>query len=124
MFCQKAVLRNLTKFARQHLCRSLFFNKVEGMRPVGKQENRCKPATLSKVRSPMLVFSNEFLEVFQDTFFHSTPPAVTSGRHQSVVFITNFKKRPTVLLISLLLTWNMFYYAKIEESHNEYCFLF
>ena len=94
------------------------------MRPVGKQEKSCKPATLSKVRSPMLVFSNEFLEVFQDTFFHSTPPAVTSGRHQSVVFITNFKKRPTVLLISLLLIWNMFYYAKIEESHNEYCFLF
>ena len=60
----------------------------------------------------MLVLSNEFLKVFQDTFFCSTPPAVTSGRYQSVVFITDFKKRPTVLLISLLLILNMIYYNK------------
>ena len=88
------------------------------MRPVGKQKNSCKPATLSKERVPMLLFSNEFFKVFQDTFFCSTPPRVTSGRYQSVVFITHFRKRPTVPLISFLLIWNMIYYAKIEESHS------
>ena len=68
------------------------------------------------------MFSNEFLEVFQYIIFCSTPPAVTSGRYQSVVFITNFKKRSTVLLISLLFIWNICY-AKIKESRNKYCFI-
>ena len=30
MFCKKGVLRNLTKFTGNHLCQSLFFNKVAG----------------------------------------------------------------------------------------------
>ena len=85
---KKAVLRNFTKFTRQQACQSLFFSKVVGVRPAGKQENSCKPATLSKERAPMLVFSNEFLKVFRDIFFCSTPPVITSGRYQSVVFIT------------------------------------
>ena len=68
----------------------------------------------------MLVFPNEFLEVFG----YSDPPAVTSGRYQSAVFTTNFRKRSALLLISLLLICKMTYYAKIEESHNEYYFLF
>ena len=32
MFCKKGVLRNLTKFTRKHLCQSLFFDKVAGLR--------------------------------------------------------------------------------------------
>ena len=31
VFCKKAVLRNFTKFKVKHLCKSLFFNKVEGV---------------------------------------------------------------------------------------------
>ena len=30
---RKGVLRNFTKFAGKHLCRSLFFDKVAGLRP-------------------------------------------------------------------------------------------
>ena len=33
VFCKKAVLRNSTKFTGKHLCQSLFFNKVAGLRP-------------------------------------------------------------------------------------------
>ena len=33
MFCKKGVLRNTAKFTGKHLCKSLFFNKVAGMRP-------------------------------------------------------------------------------------------
>ena len=33
VFCKKGVLRNFAKFARKHLCQSLFFNKVAGLRP-------------------------------------------------------------------------------------------
>ena len=30
---KKAVLRNFAKFTGKHLCQSLFFNKVAGLRP-------------------------------------------------------------------------------------------
>ena len=32
VFCKKGVLRNFAKFTRKHLCQSLFFNKVAGVR--------------------------------------------------------------------------------------------
>ena len=33
MFYKKGALRNFTKFTGKHLCQSLFFNKVAGLRP-------------------------------------------------------------------------------------------
>ena len=33
VFCEKGVLRNVTKFTWKHLCWSFFFNKVPGLRP-------------------------------------------------------------------------------------------
>ena len=33
VFCRKGVLRNFAKFTGKHLCQSLFFNKVTGLRP-------------------------------------------------------------------------------------------
>ena len=32
MFCKKGALKNFTKFTGKHLCQSLFFNKVAGLR--------------------------------------------------------------------------------------------
>ena len=32
VFCKKGVLRNFLKFTGKHLCQSLFFNKVAGLR--------------------------------------------------------------------------------------------
>ena len=55
VFCKKDVLRNLTKFTGKHLCQSLFFNKVAGLRPV-------KNETLAQV------FSCEFCEIPKNTF--------------------------------------------------------
>ena len=40
VFCKKGILRNFAKFTGKHLCQSLFFNLVTGVRP----------ATLLKVR--------------------------------------------------------------------------
>ena len=31
--CENGVLRNFTKFTRKHLCQSLFWTKVAGLRP-------------------------------------------------------------------------------------------
>ena len=33
VFCKKDVLRNFAKFTGKHLCQSLYFNKVAGLRP-------------------------------------------------------------------------------------------
>ena len=36
---EKGVLRNFTKFTVKHLCQSLFFNKVAGLRPASELQN-------------------------------------------------------------------------------------
>ena len=53
------VLRNFAKFTGKHLCQSLFFNKVAGLRP----------ATLLKKEALAQVFSCEFCEISKNTFF-------------------------------------------------------
>ena len=44
----KGVLRNFAKFTGKHLCQSLFFNKVAGLKP--------------------LAFTSEFFEIFKNTY--------------------------------------------------------
>ena len=39
VFFKKGVLRNFTKFTGKHLCQSLFFNKVAGLRPEQNSKN-------------------------------------------------------------------------------------
>ena len=58
---KKGVLRNFTKFTGKHLCQSLFFNKVAGLRP--EACNFIKKETLAQV------FSCEFCEISKNTFF-------------------------------------------------------
>ena len=47
---KKGVLRNFTKFTEKHLCRSLFFSKVAGLRPATLLKKRLclRPATYSE----------------------------------------------------------------------------
>ena len=40
VFCKKGILRNFAKFTGKHLCQSLFFNKVAGLRPATLSKNR------------------------------------------------------------------------------------
>ena len=63
LFCKKGVLRNFTKFTGKHLCYSLFFNKVEGLKPATllkkRPWHRCFPVNFAKfLRTP---FFNEHL---------------------------------------------------------------
>ena len=55
---KKGVLKNFAKFTGNHLCQSLFFNKVEGLRT----------ATLLK-KTLAEVFSYEFCEILKNTCF-------------------------------------------------------
>ena len=59
MFCKKGVLRNFPKFTGKHLCQSLFFNKVAGLRPSTLLKkrlwHRCFPVNFVKfLRTPFL----------------------------------------------------------------------
>ena len=69
VFCKKGVLRNVTKFTGKHLCQSLFFNKVAGL--------RLKKETLAQV------FSSEFCDISKNTFLHRTPLVVASEDRDS-----------------------------------------
>ena len=40
VFCEKGVLGNFTKITWKHLCQSLFFNKIAGVRPAILLKNR------------------------------------------------------------------------------------
>ena len=59
VFCKKGVLRNFAKFAGKHLCQSLFFNKVAGL----------KPATLLKKRFWRRCFPVNFAKFLRTPFF-------------------------------------------------------
>ena len=52
VLCRKSVLRNFEKFTRKHLCQSLLFNKVAGLRTVTSLKKRfwcrCFPVNFSK----------------------------------------------------------------------------
>ena len=59
---KKSVLRNFAKFTGKHLCQSLFFNNVAGLRP----------ATLLKKETLAQVFSSEFFEISKNTVSQNT----------------------------------------------------
>ena len=52
VFCIKGVPRNFAKFTEKHLCQSLFFNKVAGLRPATLLKkrlwHRCFPVNFAK----------------------------------------------------------------------------
>ena len=60
VFCKKGVLRNFAKFTGKHLCQSLFFNKVAGLRPATLLKkrlwHRCFPVNFTKfLRTPFII---------------------------------------------------------------------
>ena len=65
---KKGVPRNFEKFTGTHLCQSLFFNKVAGLRS----------ATFFKKEALAQVFSCEFCEISKNTFSYRTHPVSAS----------------------------------------------
>ena len=62
MFCKKGVFENFRKFIGKHLCQSLFFNKVAGLRP----------ATLLKKRLWHMCFTVNFVKFLRTPFLQNT----------------------------------------------------
>ena len=63
VFFEKGVLRNFAKFKGKDLCRSLFLDKVAGLRP----------ATLLKKETLAQVFSCEFVKFLRIPFSQNAP---------------------------------------------------
>ena len=59
VFCKKGVLKNFAKFTEKHLCQSLFFNIVAGLRP----------ATILKKRLWHRCFPVNFVKFLRTSFF-------------------------------------------------------
>ena len=71
MFYEKGVLKNFEKFTKKHLCVSLLFNKVAGLRPATLLKNRpylrCFPVNFSKfLRTEAVVRRCSIKKVFSE----------------------------------------------------------
>ena len=96
---QKGVLRNFTKFTRKHLCQSLFFNQVTGLR----LWHWCFPVKFVKfLRTPFLQNTSGRLLLFfiKSAFFHEAFAMLlpfnftrnTNTTHWFIVFTWNFEQ--------------------------------
>ena len=59
VFCKTGNIRNFAKFTRKHLCESLFFNKVAGLRPATLLKKRiwhkCFPMSFAKFQRALFL---------------------------------------------------------------------
>ena len=90
MFCKRGVLGNFIKFTGKHLCQSLVFNNVAGLRP--QACNFIKKETLAQV------FSCEFCNISKNTFSYRTP-LVTASRPSFFCLSTQKHNKNLALLI-------------------------
>ena len=114
-------LRNFVKFTGKHLCQSLFFNKVAGLRPATLLKkrlwHRCFPVNFAKFLRPtsltenlrwllLILFSKRFLFHKRNRVMHliinSTP--VTSKHVSNTTFFESTQLAPG------LRNYNTYYY--------------
>ena len=89
MFFKTGVLKNSAKFAGKHLCWSLFFNKVAGLRP----------ATLFKKRLQHRYFPVNIAKFSRSVFLYITPPAAASAFTRSQALRCSEKLSKTFVTI-------------------------
>ena len=78
VFCKIGVLRIFAKFTGKHLCQSLCFNKVAGLRP----------ALLLKKRIWHRPFPVNFVKFLETPFLNRTPPVAASGTRNVTVWFS------------------------------------
>ena len=75
LFCKKGVLRNFAKFTGKHVCKSLFFSKVAGLRPATLSKKRlwyrCFPMNFENfLRTPFIIEKLRWLLLSYIHFFN------------------------------------------------------
>ena len=77
---KKGGLRNFTKFTGKHLCQSLFFNKVAGLRPATlfkRPWHRCFPVNFAKfLRTPVLTEHLRWLLLYKKFLCNHDNPSI------------------------------------------------
>ena len=76
----KGVLRNFTKFRGKHLCQSLIFNKVAGLRPT----------TLLKKRLWHRCFPVNFVKFLRTTFLQNTSRRLLLYAEETIINMNGF----------------------------------
>ena len=73
---RKVVLRNFTKFTGKHLCQSLFFNKVAGLRPATLLKRRLWPEACNFIEKKdwHSFFPMNFVKFLRTLFFLQSTP--------------------------------------------------
>ena len=132
---KKGVLRNFTKFTEKHLCQSLFFNKVAGLRPATLLKkrlwHRCFPVNFVKFlrtpfcRTPLddcfyfLRISSQHTTLSTD--YRSSPPEVFLGKGD-VKICSKFKgEHPCQSAISVKLFCNVIEIALRHDYSMQGC---
>ena len=129
MFFKIGVLKNFAKFTGKHLCQSLFFNKVAGLRL----------AILLKKRHWHRWFPLNFAKNFKNTFFLRTPPMPASVElyriwMNSKAFLIDFyywfqnscfaEQFPFTVILSSYLFWKSYFFEQLffrtAIFHNNY----
>ena len=88
---RKGILKNFAKFTGKHLCQSLFFNKVTGLRPATLLKkrlwHRCFPVNFAKfLRTPFL--QNTSGKLFSKGSEYSIPLALKSSLNVRKTFLS------------------------------------
>ena len=99
MFHKKGVLRSFAKFTRKHLCQSLSFDKVAGLRPATllKKKLLHEACNFTKKENLALVFSCEFCKISENTFSYKIP-LVAASNNLNAAFQT---KKPAKTINSI-----------------------
>ena len=106
VFSKKDVLRNFTKFTGKHLCQSLFFKEVAGLRP----------ATLLKKRPWHRCFPVKFVKFLRTPFFTKHLRATASDCSTHIIFIINLRW----LLVCYLLFQISFKFSLIKLRYPDF----
>ena len=109
IFCKgKGVLRHFAKFTGKHLCQSLFFNKVAGLRP----------ATLLKKRLWYRCFPVNFAKFLGTPFLQSTSGRLLLCFHSLLWKLGNHWSKCYYTVDFLLFTFNCYNFFTLKYCCN------
>ena len=124
MFFRKGGLRNFAKFTEKHMCYSLFFNKVAGLRPATLLKKRLwhrpKACNFNKKETLAQVFSCEFWEISQNTFFTEHLWTTASEKECAVNTNNSYTKKThskEQLLSFHFMTWSNHFRKRRNFGH-------
>ena len=109
VFCKKDVFRNFAKFTGKHLCQSLFFSKVAGLRPATllkkRPWHRCFPVNFAKsLRTPFFTEHLRRTASIKKTFISESAFGKIFNFNFDIVWDFNKKFHDTPFLT---ITWHV-----------------